>query len=39
MSLALMMRFATQGRNDFSAKMLAKMRQGFGGHAVKEEAK
>ncbi len=38
MSLALMMRFASQGRNDFSAKMLAKMRQGFGGHAVKEEA-
>ncbi len=38
MSLALMMRFASQGRNDFSAKMLAKMRQGFGGHAVKEGA-
>jgi 6-phosphogluconate dehydrogenase len=36
MTLALMMRFATQGRNDYSAKMLAKMRQGFGGHAVKE---
>ncbi len=36
MSLALMMRFATQGRNDYAAKMLAKMRQGFGGHAVKE---
>jgi len=30
------MRFATQGRNDYSAKLLAKMRQGFGGHAVKE---
>jgi 6-phosphogluconate dehydrogenase len=37
MSLALMMRFASQGRNDFAAKMLAKMRQGFGGHAVKRE--
>jgi len=37
MSLALMMRFATQGKNDYAAKMLAKMRQGFGGHAVKEE--
>jgi 6-phosphogluconate dehydrogenase len=35
MTLALMMRFASQGRNDFAAKMLAKMRQGFGGHAVK----
>jgi 6-phosphogluconate dehydrogenase len=35
MSLALMMRFATQGKNDYAAKMLAKMRQGFGGHAVK----
>ena len=37
MSLALMMRFASQGKNDFAAKMLAKMRQGFGGHAVKED--
>ena len=36
MTLALMMRFASQGRNDYAAKMLAKMRQGFGGHAVKE---
>jgi len=34
MSLALMMRFATQGKNDYAAKLLAKMRQGFGGHAV-----
>ena len=39
MSLALMMRFASQGKNDFAAKMLAKMRQGFGGHAVREEGK
>lgn len=37
MSLALMMRFTSQGRNDYAAKMLAKMRQGFGGHAVKED--
>jgi len=37
MTLALMMRFATQGKNDFAAKLLAKMRQGFGGHAVKED--
>jgi len=36
MTLALMMRFATQGKNDYAAKMLAKMRQGFGGHAVIE---
>jgi 6-phosphogluconate dehydrogenase len=36
MSLALMMRFASQGRNDYAAKMLAKMRHGFGGHAVVE---
>jgi 6-phosphogluconate dehydrogenase len=36
MTLSLMMRFATQGKNDYAAKMLAKMRQGFGGHAVKE---
>ncbi|MDP2827515.1 MAG: decarboxylating 6-phosphogluconate dehydrogenase [Sulfuricellaceae bacterium] len=37
MSLALMMRFATQGSNDYPAKMLAMMRKGFGGHAVKEQ--
>ncbi|ODU30593.1 MAG: 6-phosphogluconate dehydrogenase (decarboxylating) [Thiobacillus sp. SCN 62-729] len=36
MTLSLMMRFASQGKNDYVAKMLAKMRQGFGGHAVKE---
>ncbi len=35
MSLALMMRFASQGANDYPAKMLAMMRKGFGGHAVK----
>ena len=35
MSLALMMRFATQGNNDYAAKMLAMMRKGFGGHTVK----
>jgi 6-phosphogluconate dehydrogenase len=39
MTLSLMMRFATQGKNDYAAKMLAKMRQGFGGHAIKEEGK
>ncbi|MEO1767031.1 phosphogluconate dehydrogenase (NAD(+)-dependent, decarboxylating) [Thiobacter aerophilum] len=35
MTMALMMRFATQGRNDFPARLLAMMRKGFGGHAVK----
>jgi 6-phosphogluconate dehydrogenase len=39
MSLALMMRFATQGSNDYPAKLLAMMRKGFGGHAVKGDAK
>jgi 6-phosphogluconate dehydrogenase len=36
MTLSLMMRFASQGKSDYASKMLAKMRQGFGGHAVKE---
>lgn len=36
MSLALMMRFASQGRNDYANKLLAMMRKGFGGHTVKE---
>ena len=35
MSLALMMRFASQGNNDYAAKLLAMMRKGFGGHALK----
>jgi 6-phosphogluconate dehydrogenase len=35
MSLALMMRFASQGKGDFGNRMLAMMRKGFGGHAVK----
>ena len=38
MSLALMMRFASQGRDDFGDKMLAMMRKGFGGHAIKPGA-
>jgi 6-phosphogluconate dehydrogenase len=36
MTLSLMMRFVSQGKSDYASKMLAKMRQGFGGHAVKE---
>jgi 6-phosphogluconate dehydrogenase len=37
MSLALMMRFASQGNNDYAAKLLAMMRKGFGGHALKSK--
>ena len=37
-SLALMMRFASQGSNDHAAKLLSLMRAGFGGHAVQREA-
>jgi 6-phosphogluconate dehydrogenase len=39
MSLALMMRYASQGGDEYSAKLLAKMRQGFGGHALGQEPK
>ena len=35
MSLALMMRFASQGANDYPARLLAMMRKGFGGHTIK----
>jgi len=34
MSLALMTRFASQGQQDYSARLLARMRQEFGGHPV-----
>jgi 6-phosphogluconate dehydrogenase len=34
MSLALMMRYATQGNNDYPARLLAMMRNAFGGHKV-----
>jgi 6-phosphogluconate dehydrogenase len=33
---ALAMRFASQGRGDYGAKLLAMMRRGFGGHEVRE---
>ncbi len=36
MSLSLMMRFASQGRHDYTSKLLAMMRKGFGGHGIKE---
>lgn len=32
--LALMARFASPGRDDYGARLLAMMRKGFGGHAV-----
>ena len=35
MSLALMARFASQGQQDYSAKLLAMMRKQFGGHAIR----
>ncbi|HAN57014.1 MAG TPA: decarboxylating 6-phosphogluconate dehydrogenase [Betaproteobacteria bacterium] len=38
MSMALMMRFASQGQGDYANKLLAMMRSGFGGHAVKGDA-
>ena len=38
MTLALMSRFASQGQGDFAHRMLAMMRNGFGGHAVKDGA-
>ncbi len=38
MSLALMARFASQGKQDYSARLLAMMRNQFGGHAVKRDS-
>ncbi|NNF41148.1 MAG: 6-phosphogluconate dehydrogenase, partial [Woeseiaceae bacterium] len=35
MSLALMARFASQGQQDYASKLLAMMRQQFGGHAIR----
>lgn len=37
MSLALSVRFASQGGGDFSARLLSMMRKGFGGHAVRQD--
>ncbi len=34
MTMALMARFSSQGRADYSSKLLAMMRAGFGGHPV-----
>jgi 6-phosphogluconate dehydrogenase len=35
MSLALMARFASQGQQDYASRLLAMMRQQFGGHATR----
>ncbi|MEW5786217.1 MAG: phosphogluconate dehydrogenase (NAD(+)-dependent, decarboxylating) [Pseudomonadota bacterium] len=37
MTLALMSRFASQGKGDYGNRLLAMMRQGFGGHTVQAE--
>jgi 6-phosphogluconate dehydrogenase len=39
MSLALMMRFASQGKSDYADKLLAMMRLGFGGHRVETQVR
>ena len=36
-TMALMARFSSQGKSDYARKLLALMRAGFGGHAVKKE--
>jgi 6-phosphogluconate dehydrogenase len=33
-SLALLMRFSSQGKGDYADRLLAMMRKGFGGHKV-----
>ena len=38
-SLALAMRFASQGQGDYGAKQLAQLRNSFGGHAVSASGK
>ena len=38
-TLALQMRWASQGKDDYATKLLAMMRNQFGGHAVVREAK
>jgi 6-phosphogluconate dehydrogenase len=37
-SAALNVRFASQGRGDYAARFLARLRQAFGGHAVQRKA-
>jgi len=38
MSLALIMRFASQGKGDYTDRLLAMMRKGFGGHKIERAA-
>jgi 6-phosphogluconate dehydrogenase len=38
-TLALAMRFASQGKGDYGAKQLAQLRHSFGGHAVSKQKK
>jgi 6-phosphogluconate dehydrogenase len=38
-SMALMARFASQGGSDYGSRLLAMMRRGFGGHALKESTR
>jgi 6-phosphogluconate dehydrogenase len=37
LALALMARFASQGHDDYANKLLAMMRKGFGGHAIRKD--
>ena len=37
MSLALLSRFSSRGNQDFADRLLANLRNQFGGHAVKSE--
>ena len=37
-SLALAMRFASQGKGDYGAKLLAQLRNSFGGHAISKKS-
>jgi 6-phosphogluconate dehydrogenase len=37
MTMALMERFASQGRADYTNRLLSRMRQAFGGHVVKNK--
>ena len=37
MTLALMARFASQGKSDYANKLLAMMRKGFGGHPIRKD--
>jgi 6-phosphogluconate dehydrogenase len=39
LSLALMARFASQGKDDYAGRLLAMMRKSFGGHAVQLRSK